>query len=73
MDGALIQAWASQKSYRPKDENDEPPSGKGHNAEANFHGEKRSNTTHESKTDSDPRMAKKGPGKEANLAYMCTR
>ena len=70
VDGTLIQAWASQKSYRPKDEDDEPPSGQGRNAEANFHGEKRSNTTHESKTDSDARMAKKGPGKEAKLAYM---
>jgi len=44
VDGTLIQAWASQKSYRPKDEDDEPPSGQGRNAEANFHGEKRSNT-----------------------------
>jgi len=70
VDGTLIQAWASQKSYRPKDEDDEPPSGQGRNAEANFHGEKRSNTTHESKTDSDARMSKKGPGKEAKLAYM---
>lgn len=70
VDGTLIQAWASQKSYRPKDENDEPPSGQGRNAEANFHGEKRSNTTHESKTDRDARMAKKGPGKEAKLSYM---
>ena len=69
-DGTLIQAWASQKSYRPKDEDDEPPSGKGRNAEANFHGEKRGNSSHESKTDSDARMAKKSPGKEAKLAYM---
>jgi len=64
VDGTLIQAWASQKSYRRKDDEDgEPPSGQGRNAETNFHGEKRSNTTHESKTDSDARMAKKGPGK----------
>ena len=71
VDGTLIQAWASQKSYRRKDDEDgEPPSGQGRNAETNFHGEKRSNTTHESKTDSDARMAKKGPGKEARLAYM---
>lgn len=70
VDGTLIQAWASQKSYRPKEEEDEPPSGQGRNAAADFHGEKRSNATHESKTDSDARMAKKGPGKEAKLAYM---
>lgn len=70
VDGTLIQAWASQKSYRRKDDDSEPPTGGGRNREANFHGEKRSNATHESKTDGDARMAKKGPGKEARLSYM---
>jgi len=70
VDGTLIQAWASQKSYRRKDDDSGPPTGGGRNREANFHGEKRSNETHESKTDGDARMAKKGPGKEAKLSYM---
>lgn len=70
VDGTLIQAWASQKSYRRKDDDSEPPTGGGRNNEANFHGEKRSNETHESKTDGDALMAKKGPGKEAKLSYM---
>jgi len=70
VDGTLIQAWASQKSYRRKDDDSEPPEGGGRNSEANFHGEKRSNETHESKTDGDARLAKKGPGKEARLSYM---
>ncbi len=70
VDGTLIQAWASQKSYRRKDDDSGPPTGGGRNREVNFHGEKRSNETHESKTDGDARMAKKGPGKEAKLSYM---
>ncbi len=70
VDGTLIQAWASQKSYRRKDDDSQPPTSGGRNSEANFHGEKRSNATHESKTDGDARLAKKGPGKEAKLSYM---
>ena len=70
VDGTLIQAWASQKSYRRKDDDSEPPAGGGRNREAHFHGEKRSNATHESKTDIDARLAKKGPGKEAKLSYV---
>jgi hypothetical protein len=46
--GTLIQAWASQQSYRRKDDDREPPAGGGRNSEANFHGETRSNATHES-------------------------
>lgn len=69
VDGTLIQAWASQKSYRRKDDEGPPQQG-GRNSEADFHGEKRSNETHESKTDSDARLAKKGPGKEARLSYL---
>lgn len=70
VDGTLIQAWASQKSYRRKDDDSEPPAGGGRNRDADFHGEKRSNATHESKTDGDARMARKGHGKEARLSYM---
>lgn len=70
VDGTLIQAWASQKSYRRKDDDSEPPAGSGRNSEANFHGESRGNETHESKTDGDARLARKGPGKEAKLSYM---
>jgi len=57
VDGTLIKAWASMKSFRPKDGSDEPPSdGGGRNAEADFHGEKRSNETHASTTDPDARL-----------------
>jgi len=69
VDGTLIQAWASQKSSRRKDDS-ESPAGGGRNRDANFHGEKRSNAIHESKTDGDERMARKGSGKEAKLSYM---
>ena len=70
VDGTLIQAWASQKSYRRKADDSQPPTSGGRNSDANFHGEKRSNATHESKTDGDARLAKKGSGKEAKLSYM---
>ena len=70
VDGTLIQAWDSQKSVRSKDDNDDHPTGGGRNAGANVHQEKRSNETHESKTDGDARLARKGNGKEAKLSYM---
>src|SRR5688572_21518516 len=64
-------AWASMKSFRPKDGSDEPPaSGGGRNAEANFRGERRSNETHASTTDPDARLYRKGTGKEAKLCFM---
>jgi transposase len=69
VDGTLIQAWASHKSFRPKD-NDDNDIGVGRNLEADFHGEKRSNETHESTTDNEALMARKGAGKEARLSYM---
>lgn len=71
VDGTLIEAWASLKSFRRKDEggHDQPPDDPG-NPTVNFHGEKRSNETHESKTDPEAKLAKKGPGKEAKLSYM---
>src|ERR1700682_1779053 len=65
VDGTLIQAWASHKSFRANDGSD-PDGGDG----ANFHGQKRSNDTHESTTDPDARLYKKSYGKESHLAYL---
>jgi transposase len=68
VDGTLIQAWASMKSFRRKDGNDEPPA-PGRNGERNFHKEKRSNETHASTTDPDARLARKSSGEGAKLAF----
>jgi transposase len=70
VDGTLIEAAASLKSFRPKDQPPahEPPDDPG-NPTVNFRGERRSNTTHQSTTDPEARLAKKGRGKEAHLAY----
>jgi transposase len=69
VDGTLLEAWASVKSYQRKDgKNAVPPDDPG-NATVDFHGEKRSNDTHESKTDPEAKMARKGKGKEAKLSY----
>ncbi len=68
VDGTLLQAWASIKSFRPKDET-EPPAGGGRNAPADFHGQRLSNETHASTTDEDARLARKGHGHEARLSY----
>jgi hypothetical protein len=71
VDGTLIEAWASIKSFRPKSGRDEPPAeGGGRNREADFHGEKRSNDTHASTTDPEATLYRKGPGKEAKLCFM---
>ena len=74
VDGTLIEAWASMKSFVPKDGGD-LPSGNDHgnggrNAERDFHGEKRKNDTHFSTTDPDARLFRKGLGKEAKLCHM---
>src|SRR5438270_1498051 len=69
VDGTLIEAWASMKSFRPKDGSGEPPA-PGRNGEQNFHCEKRSNQTHASTTDRDARLYRKGPGQPAKLAYL---
>jgi hypothetical protein len=63
VDGTLIQAWASQKSFRSKDGSDDSDG-------ADFHGQKRSNKTHESTTDTDARLYKKSYGKESKLSYL---
>jgi len=71
VDGTLIEAWASMKSFKPKDGPDEPPlEGGGRNREADFHGEKRSNETHASTTDPEARLYRKGAGKEARLCFI---
>jgi hypothetical protein len=69
VDGTLIEAWASLKSFKrkgAKPQDQEPPDDPG-NPTVNFHGEKRSNATHESTTDDEARLARKGKGKEAAL------
>ena len=68
VDGTLIEAWASLKSFQRKDQKNPPPDDPG-NPTVDFHGEKRSNETHESTTDGDARLARKGNGKEAKLSY----
>jgi IS5 family transposase len=68
VDGTLIEAWASLKSFQRKDQKNAPPEDPG-NPTVNFHGEKRSNETHESTTDPDALLARKGSGKEAKLSY----
>jgi len=68
VDGTLIEAWASLKSFQRKDGDNQPPDDPG-NPTVNFHGEKRSNQTHESTTDPDALLARKGSGKEAKLSY----
>ena len=68
VDGTLLEAWASQKSFRPRDEL--PPSDGTRNPDVNFRGEKRSNETHRSTTDPDARLAKKALGKESKLSYQ---
>ena len=64
VDGTLIDAWASQKSFRPKDGSGDADGG------ANFHGQKRKNDTHASTTDPDSRLYRKAAGREAKLSYM---
>src|SRR3984893_17792255 len=74
VDGTLIEAWASMKSFVPKDGSGAPPAGGqangGRNAGRDFHGEKRANDTHSSTTDPDARLFRKGAGKEAKLCHM---
>ena len=76
VDGTLIEAWASMKSFKPKDSPDggDPPDVATHrggrNAETDFKGEKRSNATHCSTTDPDARLYRRGPGMEAKLCFI---
>ena len=70
VDGTLLEAWASHKSFRPKDEDPPPPSGDPKNPAVNFRGERRKNDTHASTTDPDARLYRKGDGQPARLVYM---
>ena len=76
VDGTLIQAWASLKSFKPKEgaqpplDGDDAGAGGGRNSEVDFKGQKRSNATHASTTDPDALLYRKGPGMEARLCYI---
>jgi transposase len=70
VDGTLIQAWASMKSFKPKQPGGDGGGGGGRNAPADFRGRKRSNDTHRSTTDPDARLYRKGPGMEARLCFI---
>ena len=69
VDGTLVEAWASIKSFRAKDGSDEPPA-RGRNGERNFHNETRSNDTHASTTDPDAKLYRKGNNQAAKLCFM---
>jgi transposase len=69
VDGTLLEAWASHKSFKPKGGADRPPDDP-KNPTVNFHGETRRNDTHESTTDPDARLYKKAVGREAKLGYL---
>lgn len=68
VDGTLIDAWASHKSFKRKDDDSAPPAGR--NAQVNFKGEQRSNDTHASTTDADARLYKKAKGDKSRLCHM---
>jgi transposase len=69
VDGTLIEAWASFKTFKRKDDNNDKGPDDSGNPTVDFHGEKRSNDTHESTTDPDAKLVRKGKGKEAKLAF----
>lgn len=70
VDGTLIQAWASHKSFRPKDDPGDPPAGGGRNADVDWKGQQRSNRTHASTTDPDARLSCKSGQSGALLCYQ---
>jgi len=70
VDGTLIEAWASQKSFKPRTGGEGPPPPGGNNPEVNFRGEQRRNDTHASTTDPEARLGKKAKGQEAKLGYL---
>jgi transposase len=69
VDGTLIDAWASLKSFQPKSGPKPPTDGDASNPSVDFHGERRSNDTHQSTTDAEAQLARKGRGKEARLCF----
>jgi transposase len=70
VDGTLLEAWASHKSFRPKDGPPPPSDGDPGNPSVDFHNERRTNATHQSTTDADARLCRKGKGRPAVLAYL---
>jgi transposase len=70
VDGTLIQAWASQRSFRAKDGSDDEPGGGGRNLARDYHGQSRTNDTHASSTDPEARQFKKSSGASSKLCYM---
>ena len=70
VDGTQLEAWASLKSFRPRTRPEGPPPDDPGNPTVIFHGERRRNDTHESTTDPQARLYRKGPGREATLAYL---
>ena len=70
VDGTMVEAWAGQKSFKKKGVSDESPPDDPGNPTVNFHGEKRTNETHESTTDPEARLFKKAKGQEAKLCYL---
>ena len=70
VDGTLLEAWASQKSYRPRAEDGPPASGAGRNPEVDFHGERRRRDTHVSRTDPQAMLYRKGRGQPAKLSFL---
>jgi len=70
VDGTLVQAWASLKSFKAKNDGEQPPPADGRNEEVDFRGEKRSNRTHASTTDPEAMLYRKGPGMEARLCFI---
>jgi hypothetical protein len=69
VDGSLLEAWAGVKSFQPKNKKSSSPPDDPGNPTVDYRGEKRSNETHESKSDPEAQLARKGPGKEAKLSY----
>src|ERR1700683_568774 len=69
VDGTLIEAWAGHKSFKRKGDDPQPPPDDPGNPSVDFHGERRTNATHQSTSDPQARLARKGPGKEAKLSY----
>jgi transposase len=70
VDGTLVEAWASQKSFQKKSGPTDGPTDDPGNPTVNFHGEQRTNQTHQSTTDPEARLYRKGPGKESKLSFM---
>jgi transposase len=70
VDGTQLEAWASLKSFQRRESSPEEPPDDPGNPTVNFHGERRRNATHVSRTDPEARLHRKGPGREAKLAYL---